>query len=59
MAVLRCMTPEQKLLKAFELNELASELFRQGLRERYPELTEEEFRQKYLERIAKCHNRNY
>jgi hypothetical protein len=57
--VLRRMTPEQKLLKGCELNELAKALFRKGLRERFPDLTEEEFKQEYLERIAKCHNRSY
>jgi hypothetical protein len=56
---LRRMTPEQRLMKAFELTEFARELFRQGLRKRHPDLTPEEFHKLYLERLAKCHNRNY
>ncbi|SMB89595.1 hypothetical protein SAMN00808754_0181 [Thermanaeromonas toyohensis ToBE] len=57
--VLREMTPEQRLAKAFELSALGKELFLHGLRERYPDLSEEEIRKIYLERISKCHNRNY
>jgi len=53
------MTPEQRLSKAFELSALGKELFLQGLRERYPDLSEEEIKKIYLERISKCHNRNY
>ena len=30
-------TPEQRLLKAFELTELSRELLRVGLRQRFPE----------------------
>jgi 23S rRNA A2030 N6-methylase RlmJ len=59
LEVLRRMTPEQKLAKAFELSEMARQLFRQGLRERFPELSEEDFHKLYLERLARCHNRNY
>ncbi len=57
--ILRQMTPQQRLLKAFELSEFARSLFLHGLRQRFPTLTEEEIKKKYLERIAKCHNRNY
>jgi hypothetical protein len=57
--VLRQMTPEARLLKAFELSEFAVQLFAHGLRKRFPELSEEKFRKKFLERLAKCHNRNY
>lgn len=59
LEVLRRMTPEQKLAKAFELSEMTRQLFRQGLRERFPELSEEDFHKLYLERLARCHNRNY
>src|SRR5690349_19876073 len=52
--VLRRMTPEQKLQKMFELSAFTKELFRQGLRQRFPELSEEEFHRLYLERLAKC-----
>ena len=36
---LRRLTPEQRLLKAFELTELSHELFRVGLRQRFPKPT--------------------
>lgn len=57
--ILRKMSPEQKLIKTFELSQLGKQLFLQGLRQRYPELPETEIKKIYLERIAKCHNRNY
>ncbi len=56
---LRSMTPEQRLLKAFELTEFSRDLFKSGLRRRFPDLSEEVLHQLYLERLAKCHNRNY
>ena len=56
---LRRMTPEQRLLKAFALSEFAKELFLAGLRRRFPDLSDERIRKIYLERIDKCHNRNY
>ena len=39
LAALRRLTPEQRLLKAFELTELSRELFRAGLRQRFPNPT--------------------
>jgi len=57
--VLRRMTPEQRQAKAFELSEFAKRLFIQGLRQRHPDLSETEFHQLLLERLEKCHNRNY
>lgn len=56
---LRAMTPEQRLLKAFELSEFAKELFWQGLKNQYPDRSEAELRPLYLQRLALCHNRNY
>jgi hypothetical protein len=56
---LRRMTPGQRLEKAFELSEFSKELFRGGLRKRFPDLSEEAFHQLFLDRLAKCHNRNY
>jgi hypothetical protein len=53
------MTPAQKLAKMFELSAFAKKLFIHGLRERFPDLSEEEFHRILLERLAKCHNRNY
>lgn len=56
---LRRMTPEQRLAKAFELSELAKRAFIDGLRRRFPDLSEEEFKKLLLARLEKCHNRNY
>ncbi len=53
------MTPEQRLLKALELGEMSRRLFEEGLRQRFPDLPEEEFHALLLDRLAKCHNRNY
>ena len=57
--ILRKMTPEQRLNKAFDLSQFTRDLFKQGLRKRFPDLSEEEFHKLYLRRIEKCHNRNY
>lgn len=57
--VLRRMTPEQRMNKALELTESARDLFRQGLRARFPNLDEPSLHRLFLERIGKCHNRNY
>jgi hypothetical protein len=59
LEVLRAMTPEQRLMKAFELSAFAKALFIEGLRRRFPDATEAEFQRILLARLAKCHNRNY
>jgi hypothetical protein len=59
LEVLRRMTPAQRLAKAMELSELGKRLFLHGLRRRFPEANERELHAMYLERIARCHNRNY
>lgn len=56
---LRGMSPEERLNKSFELSEMAKELFLHGLRKRFPALSESSIRKIYLERLEKCHNRNY
>ena len=56
---LRRMTPEARLLKAFELSKFSNDLFLHGLRKRFSDLPDEEFKKLYLERLKKCHNRNY
>ncbi len=55
-ALLR-LTPEQRLLKAFELTDLSRALFRDGLRQRFPEAAEDELQRIYLQRFDLCHNR--
>lgn len=57
--VLRRMTPEQRLRKAFELHEFAKELFRHGLRRRHPDLTVEEFEALERKLEDRWHNRTY
>lgn len=59
IAALQRMSPEARLLKAFELSRLTGELFLHGLRRRFPAMTDEAIWQLYRERIAKCYNRNY
>ncbi len=56
---LRKMTPEARLLKSFDLTKFARTLFRDGLRRRFPDLAEDKLKQLMLERLEKCHNRNY
>jgi len=57
--VLRRMSPEARLLKAFDLSQFSRQLFIDGLRKRFPHLTEDELKRIYLGRLDKCHNRNY
>jgi hypothetical protein len=57
--ILRGMSAEQKLNTVVDLTETGKALFRAGLRQRFPDATEEELHRIYLERLAKCHNRNY
>ena len=59
LQLLAKMTPEQRLKKVFQLSAMAKELFLSGLKKRFPEKSEQEIRKIYLERIAKCYNRNY
>jgi hypothetical protein len=56
---LRRMSAEQRLLKSFELSEFSKDLFLHGLRSRFPKLSEAAIKRIYLERLDKCHNRNY
>ena len=59
LKVLSNMTPEARLRQALELSDFTRELFREGLRARFPGLSGEEFERLYLERLELCHNRNY
>jgi len=53
------MSPEKRLLKAFELSEFTRQLFIHGLHKRFPNLNDKEFKKILLRRLDKCHNRNY
>jgi len=57
LETLRRMTPEQRLLKAFELTDLTHELLRAGVRQRFPDAGEDEVQSIYLERLIRCQNR--
>ena len=57
--MLRSMSPAARLAKAFELSEHSKRLFLSGLRARFPNLSEPELHRLALERLKKCHNRNY
>ncbi|MBI3578942.1 MAG: hypothetical protein HY089_05970 [Ignavibacteriales bacterium] len=57
--VLKRMAPEQRLLKAFGLSEFGKRFFIQGLRKRFPDLSEEEVKKILLKRLEKKHNRSY
>lgn len=57
--MLRRMTEEQRLLKAFDLSRRANELFRVGLRQAFPHLPDNEFEVLYKKRLDLCHNRNW
>jgi hypothetical protein len=59
LEVLRRMTPEQRLLKAFDLTAFCKAVFLEGLRKRFPDVTPTELHKIYLSRLEKCHNRNY
>jgi hypothetical protein len=53
------MGAAQRLKKTFELSVLTKELFLAGLHKRFPHKTEAEIKEIYLQRLAKCYNRNY
>lgn len=57
--ILRQMSPEKRLLKAFELSDFSKKLFLEGLKKRFPDLLPPELHSLYLKRLQKCHNRNY
>jgi hypothetical protein len=59
LASLRQMTAEQKLRKMIELSNLTRELFLAGLKARFQVASDAEIRRIYLERLDRCHNRNY
>ena len=59
IAILRGMTPQQKLERMFELNELGKELVRAGIRSRFPNLLENEIKKMVVQKVIECHNRNY
>ena len=59
LRILRSMTPEQRLAKAFELGVMGRELLRAGIRERNPGCSEDTLHALERQRLAQGHNRNY
>jgi hypothetical protein len=57
--VLRRMSAEQHLLKAFELSALTRELFITGMRRRFSDLNANELKKLIRERLEQCHNQIY
>jgi hypothetical protein len=58
LEVLNRMTPTQRLMKAFELSEMTRQLFKEGLRQRFPDKTATELHAIYLERMCRFHSNN-
>ncbi len=59
LATLYKMSAEQRLHKALELSAITKELFLGGLHKRFPDKSETEIKEIYLQRLSKCYNRNY
>ena len=59
LQMLRGMTPEQRLRKAFELSAFSRALFAEGLQRRFPGLSDDAFASLLRTRLEKCHNRNW
>lgn len=57
LEALRRMTPEQRLLKAFELTEQSHELLRAGIRLRYPQAEAGERQRIFLQQLERCRSR--
>ncbi|MBN1613137.1 MAG: hypothetical protein JW950_01600 [Deltaproteobacteria bacterium] len=57
--ILRLMTPEKRLMKAFALSAFTKQLFVHGLRKKHPSVSETDFNRILRKRLDKCHNRNY
>jgi len=53
------MGTEQRFIKALELSSITKQLFVAGLHKRFPNKTEKEIKEIYLQRLAKCYHRNY
>ena len=59
LRVLAGMTPWERMQQAFRLTERSRKLFRIGLKDRFPDLSDDELHQLYLRLLDRCHNRNY
>ena len=57
--VLRAMTSEERVRKAFELTDFVKATLRSGVQQQFPLASEEERQRIFLARLDRCHNRNY
>lgn len=57
LQVLRAMSPDARVRKAFELSDMTRTLLVHGLRKRFPEKTESEIRELAHQRLEKCRSR--
>ncbi len=57
--ILRKMSPEQRLKKAIELSQLTKQLSMHGFKKRFPDRSEEEINNLFLEYMKRCWNRTY
>jgi hypothetical protein len=57
--VLRAMTPEQRLRKAFELGATSRAMFEHGLSSTFSRTGRSAFASIVRVRLDRCHNRNY
>jgi len=59
LEALHRLTPEQRLLKAFELTEQSHELLRAGIRARFPDADAGERQRIYLGQLERCLSRRF
>lgn len=59
LKALQHLGPAGRFAKAMELSQMTRDLFLHGLRSRFPEKSEEEIKQLFLQRLALCHNKHY
>ena len=57
--ILRGMSADARLREALRLGETSRKLFEAGLRKARPGLSDADLHRLLLERLNKCHNRNY
>jgi hypothetical protein len=55
LAIVRAMTPAQRLEKSFELTEYSRQLMKDGIRRRNPGATEQQVHHIFVDRLLKCH----
>ncbi len=57
--ILKKMTSQERLQRALELSDLTKSLFITGLKMRYPDYSEKDIKNLYIEKIYKCHSSDY